>query len=122
MIGKNTILMVGGGLLAGYGASQIGGKNSLSKLEVIGPIIAGLGLLYYGYTNYKKPQPQLPGIKESLENRPNNTTPPITLSRSSNAQSTNARVWSNYTSYGTLNASGNASPQYDYNHIYPGFI
>lgn len=131
MLCTNTALMVGGGLLAGYGASQvIGEKKPLSKLEIIGPLAAGLALLGYGFMNYSKGKgcggqhkkgPQLPGVKESLEKRqPTNTTPPITLSRSSNAISSDARVWSNY----TVNqfSSGNASPQYDYNHIYPGFI
>jgi|SRR5690349_3138821 len=126
MFCKNTAFMLGGGLLAGYGALQIKGKN-YTKTEVIGPIAIGLALLGYGFMNKgscgKKPQPELPGVKESLEKRQStSTTPPITLSRSSNAISSDARVWSNYTSYNTLNSSGNASPQYDYNHIYPGFI
>jgi hypothetical protein len=128
MVCTNTALMVGGGLLAGYGVLQIKGeKKPFSKLEIIGPIAAGLALLGYGFMNKgscgqkKQPQPELPGIKESLEKRQStNTAPPITLSRSSNAISSDARVWSNY----TVNqfSSGNASPQYDYNHVYPGFI
>ena len=53
MLCKDTLLMVGGGLLAGFGAAQSKGqKKPFEKIEIIGPLIGGIALLGYGYMNY----------------------------------------------------------------------
>jgi hypothetical protein len=124
MICKDTLTMIAGGLLAGYGAAgALGEKNGIKKLEVIGPLIAGAAILSFGYMNYTKgkgggglgmkPPKQMidmpmEGMKQSAVPTPLSPNKPL-------------KVMANYT-FPTLNASGNASPSYDYNHIYPGFI
>ena len=129
MICKDTLTMIAGGLLAGYGAAgALGEKNGIKKLEVIGPLIAGAAILSFGYMNYNKnkmggglgkPPKQMmyndgfdimpmEGMKQSAVPTPLSPNKPL-------------KVMANYT-FPTLNASGNASPSYDYNHIYPGFI
>lgn len=125
MICKDTLTMIAGGLLAGYGAAgALGEKNGIKKLEVIGPLIAGAAILSFGYMNYSsknkmgggglgKPPKQMidmpmEGMKQSAVPTPLSPNKPL-------------KVMANYT-FPTLNASGNASPSYDYNHIYPGFI
>lgn len=123
-------MMVAGGLIAGYGAARaMSEKNSIKKLDVIGPLIGGGALLGFGYMNYSSknkggygmaPKPKqmmyndgfdimpMEGMKQSAVPTPLSPNKPL-------------KVMANYTSP-TLNASGNASPSYDYNHIYPGFI
>ena len=130
MICKDTLTMIAGGLLAGYGAAgALGEKNGIKKLEVIGPLIAGAAILSFGYMNYSSknkggygmaPKPKqmmyndgfdimpMEGMKQSAVPTPLSSNKPL-------------KVMANYT-FPTLNASGNASPSYDYNHIYPGFI
>lgn len=130
MICKDTLMMVAGGLIAGYGAARaMSEKNSIKKLDVIGPLIGGGALLGFGYMNYTKgkgggglgmkPPKQMMyndgfdivpmgGMKQSAVPTPLSREKPL-------------KVMANYT-FPTLNASGNASPSYDYNHIYPGFI
>jgi hypothetical protein len=124
MICKDTLMMIAGGLLAGYGASKaMGGKKDLYKLEVLGPLVGGGALLGLGYMNYmnKNKSTPLPPIPPNVKGVPNtmadNTPKPIP-----NPMPTTTRMWVNYTESNTLNTSGNASSLYDYNHIYPGFI
>jgi hypothetical protein len=124
MICKDTLMMIAGGLLAGYGASKaMGGKKDLHKLEVLGPLVGGgalLGLGYMNYMNKKTPMPQIPpnvkGITSPNASVADNTPKPILPPPSVR------NIWANYTESNTLNTSGNASSLYDYNHIYPGFI
>ena len=130
MICKDTLIMVVGGLIAGYGAARaMQEKNSIKKLDVIGPLLGGSALLGYGYMNYSKGKsgsggygmvPHKPQQMMYNDNMPIGgplqSAVPTPLSREKPL-----KVMANYTS-GTLNSSGNASPQYDYNHIYPGFI
>lgn len=122
MLCTNTLMMVGGGLLAGYGASQAMETKKYTKLEVLGPLVGGLAILGFGLMNYKKGGcgkakvemvPPSPSAKESA---PMSNTP---------ATITQTRPVAKITGYPTFvntHSSGNQSAQYDYNHIYPGFI
>jgi uncharacterized membrane protein YebE (DUF533 family) len=132
MICKDTLMMIAGGLLAGYGASKaMGGKKDFTKLEVLGPLVGGGALLGLGYMNYIKknkgvsqpipPVPNVKGVTDFNSSVADNTPEPITQSMSTMSPQP-MRMWSNYTESNTLNTSGNASSLYDYNHIYPGFI
>jgi hypothetical protein len=140
MICKDTLMMIAGGLLAGYGASKaMGGKKDFTKLEVLGPLVGGGALLGLGYMNYIKKKTPMPSIPPNVKGIPADNTPLFgdegndiySISPSGLKQSavptvlspTKPRnVWANYTESNTLNTSGNASSLYDYNHIYPGFI
>ena len=126
MFCKDTLMMIAGGLITGYGAARaMGEKNSIKKLDVIGPLIGGAAILGYGYMSYSKnkmpssppapPVPHVKGVTSMNDSVMDNTPKPI-------PNPAPRRMWANYTESNTLNASGNASSLYDYNHIYPGFI
>ena len=69
MICKDTLMMIAGGLLAGYGAVRaMGEKNAFKKFDVVGPLIGGGAILGFGYMNYRKnkmppAQPPVPNVK-----------------------------------------------------------
>lgn len=130
MLCKDTLLMVGGGLLAGFGAAQsIGEKKPFEKIEIIGPLIGGIALLGYGYMNYSNKKMGGGGLgmapKQMMYNDGRDIMPMGGMKQSAVptplSKEKPLKVMANYT-FPTLNASGNASPSYDYNHIYPGFI
>lgn len=119
MLCTNTLLMVGGGLLAGYGASQaMESKKNYTKLEVLGPLVGGLAILGFGFMNYSKGKgcgggKPIPHVKNAP--MADNTPTPIPMSKPT-------VKLTGYPTFTNTHSSGNASAQYDYNHIYPGFI
>lgn len=125
MICKDTLMMIAGGLIAGYGAARaLGEKNSIKKLEVIGPLVGGSALLGFGYMNYTKnkmppanpPVPNVKGVTSMNDSVMDNTPKPIPN------PAPMRNIWANYTESNTIHTSGNSSSLYDYNHVYPGFI
>lgn len=150
MICKDTLMMIAGGLIAGYGAARaLGEKNSIKKLEVIGPLVGGSALLGFGYMNYTKnkmppanpPVPNVKGVTSSNSSVTDNTPKsplfgdegydiysisPSGLKQGSVPTVLSANkprnIWANYTESNTIHTSGNSSSLYDYNHVYPGFI
>lgn len=126
MICKDTLMMIAGGLLAGYGAARaMGDKKALTKIEVLGPLVGGGAILGFGYMNYRKNKSPIPippnvkGITNSNASVADNTPKPIPQPL---AAAPMRNIWANYTESNTLHTSGNSSSLYDYNHIYPGFI